>query len=148
MKRGGWRPEILEAVEAVKAAKGVNFERRDVVRELVRKHPDVPNHRIQGAVTDHLVAGPDGQYELRPQSRRWAPRAREPGPVAPSPTNPPALPATNSSHPLLDYIFPCPKCGEALIIGKPECPGTNCKEVVDWTKMLNPGFLADLVKGL
>ena len=167
MKRGGWRSEALAAVEAVKMTNGEKFERRDIVHELATRHPDVPNRRIQGAVNDHLVKGPDGRYELRPQSRRWAPRSKAISSIPPlaiesvpwsgarSPTILPAstpsldVPSTSAkSHPLLDYIFECPKCGEALIIGKPECPGTNCKEVVDWTEILTKEFLTEVVKEL
>jgi len=163
MRRGGWRPEILEAVEAASAAKGGKFERRDIVHELAKKHPDVPNRRLQGAVVDHMTKGPGGRYEVRAKSRRWAPRRAVEAPVLP--VNAESAPgsgdaatcplskrtvwlALTEDRPLGHYVFECSECGSTLIIGKPECPNRTCGGLVDWTGILTPDYLAEVLKGL
>jgi hypothetical protein len=47
-----------------------------------------------------------------------------------------------------DRVFQCPKCGDALVIGQPECPNETCEEVIDWTGILAPAYLREVEKQL
>jgi|GEM_PF-6645321 len=82
-RRVGWLKEVTTAVETVKAQRNGTFERRDIVHELVKRHPNLKNARVQRMVSRYMAKGPDGQYRVG--SRRTAAPAVGHGPAAPQP---------------------------------------------------------------
>jgi hypothetical protein len=110
--------------------------------------------RIDGLKADLLAAIPEKvkaamdsrnvALEERLKALETSVMAAKPA-VNPTPPAPPADPEVEVPE---DRVFQCPKCGDALIIGQPECPNETCEQIIDWAGLLNPTYLREVEKQL
>jgi|GEM_PF-6875017 len=141
------RDKLKAIAEGQKTCHGEECARIDAVKsELLTKLA-----AFEASVPEKVKAAMDSRTALMDERLKGIEAAVASVHASPAASNPPAAaapqPATEVTIPE-DRVFVCPKCGDALIIGQPECPNETCEQTIDWSEILAPRYLEMVEKQL
>jgi predicted RNA-binding Zn-ribbon protein involved in translation (DUF1610 family) len=138
------RTKLKAIDEALKTCHGEDCDRLDKLKAQLEK--------VEAGIPDKVKAAMDSRtalFDERLKGIEAAVATVHAPPVAQNPPTAAPAPATVAEVEIPeDRVFVCPKCGDALIIGQPECPNETCEQVIDWTEILNVDYLREVEKGL